>query len=127
MPGLTDPLENSVLDLITGVATAAPVTSPLKCALVTVIGTDSAAGTEVTGGSYARQTITFSAASGGTATNSNALTFSTMPACTVVGFEIYDSAATPKRIIPISATASRTVLAGDTVTIAAGAITISLD
>jgi hypothetical protein len=35
---------------------------------------------EVTGGSYARQAITFGAASGGTATSTNGQTFTNMPA-----------------------------------------------
>ena len=44
-----------------GSATTAPVT-PLKVALVTAAGDDAPAGTEVAGGSYARQPLTVGAA-----------------------------------------------------------------
>lgn len=123
---LTDTAENIVLDAMTGVA-GALFTAPLKLKLVTVIGTDSTAGTEVTGGSYVHQTIAFVAASAGATSNSAQISFAGMPAVTVVGFEIVDSAGTPKRIWWIPATANRTLLAGDTYNVAVGAITVSVD
>ncbi len=125
---MTDQAELLVLDLINGVTSAAPVTAPLKLALLTAQGTDSAAGTEVTGGSYARQNITFGAASGGSASNTNSITFSGMPAASVVGFAIYDSSGTPKRLWEIPRTGgTQAVSAGDTVTVAVGAIVVSIN
>jgi len=125
---LTDAGENLLLDLINGVTTAAPVTGPLKLALLTAQGTDSAAGTEVTGGSYARQTLTFGAAAAGAAANTNAVTFPSMPACSVVGFAIYDSTATPKRLWEIPRTGgAATVNAGDTFNVAVGGITVAIN
>lgn len=124
---LTDPAELLLLDLINGVTTAAPVTTPLKLALLTAQGTDSAAGTEVTGGSYARQTITFGAASAGAAANTNAITFTGMPTCTVVGGAVYDSSGTPKRLWEMPAGSSRAYTAGDTAQVAIGAVTVSLN
>jgi hypothetical protein len=123
---LTDTSENVILDAINGVA-GTLFTTPLKIKLVTVIGTDSTAGTEVTGGTYAQQTIAFTAAAAGSASNTAQIQFTGMPACTVVGFEIVDSAGTPKRIWWIPATANKVVNAGDTYQIAAGGITVSLD
>ena len=123
---LPDPIENALLDALVGTASYS-VTTPIKVALVTVIGTDSAAGTEVTGGSYARQSVTFGSASGGSISNSGALNFTSMPACTVVGVDIYDSAGTPKRLAYGPLTANKTVSAGDTFQIAAGSLTLSLD
>ena len=122
---LPDTIENQLLDALVGTDTYS-VTTPIKLALVTANGSDSAAGTEVTGGSYARQTIAFDAASGGSIDNNAAISFTGMPACTVVGIEIYDSAGSAKRLAYGPLTASRTVTSGDTVQFASGAITLSL-
>ena len=122
---LPDIIENQLLDALVGTDTYS-VTTPIKLALVTANGSDSAAGTEVTGGSYARQTIAFDAASSGSIDNNAAISFTGMPACTVVGIEIYDSAGSPKRLAYGPLTASRTVTAGDTVQFASSAITLSL-
>lgn len=122
---LTDLAENGLLDHLVGTASLT-ITTPIKLALVTANGTDAAAGTEVTGGSYARQTIAFGAASGGTISNSGTISFTNMPAATVVGIEVYDSNGTPKRLFYGPLTASKTTTAGDTLQFAAGSITLSL-
>ena len=122
---LPDTIENQLLDALVGTSSYS-VTTPIKLALVTANGSDSAAGTEVTGGSYARQTIAFDAASGGSIDNNAAISFTDMPSCTVVGIEIYDSAGSAKRLAYGALTASRTVTSGDTVQFASGAITLSL-
>jgi len=118
-------IENELLDALVG-ATSFSVTTPIKLALVTVNGDDASAGTEVTGGSYARQTITFTAAASGQIENDSAISFTGMPAVTVVGIELYDSAGSPKRLAYGALTVSRAVTAGDTVQFASGAITLSL-
>ena len=122
---LTDLAENALLDHLFATATLT-ITGPIKLALSTTAGSDAAAGTEVTGGSYARQTIAFSAASAGSTSNSGTVTFTGMPACTVVGIEIYDSNGTPKRLAYGALTANKTVGAGDTLTFAAASISLSL-
>jgi len=122
---LPDIIENQLLDALVGTA-AYTVTGPIKLALVTANGNDASAGTEVTGGSYARQTITFGAAASGSISNSASISFTGMPAVTVVGIEIYDSAGSPKRLAYGALTSSRTVTAGDTVQFASSAITLSL-
>ena len=122
---LPDIIENQLLDALVGTSSYT-VTTPIKLALMTANGSDSAAGTEVTGGSYARQTIAFDAASGGSIDNNAAISFTDMPSCTVVGIEIYDSAGSAKRLAYGALTASRTVTSGDTVQFASGAITLSL-
>ena len=122
---LPDTIENQLLDALVGTSSYT-VTTPIKLALVTANGSDSAAGTEVTGGSYARQTIAFDAASSGSIDNNAAISFTGMPACTVVGIEIYDSAGSAKRLAYGALTASRTVTAGDTVQFAVSSITLSL-
>lgn len=122
---LPNTIENQLLDALVGTA-AYSVTTPIRLALMTANGNDSTPGTEVTGGSYARQTITFSAASSGSISNSASISFTGMPSCTVVGIEIYDNAGTPKRLAYGPLTTSRTVTAGDTVQFAASAVSLSL-
>ena len=107
---LTDLAENALLDHLFATATLT-ITGPIKLALSTTAGSDATAGTEVTGGSTS---------------NSGTVTFTGMPACTVVGIEIYDSNGTPKRLAYGALTASKTVGAGDTLTFAAASISLSL-
>lgn len=122
---LPDTIENQLLDALVGTS-AYSVTTPIKLALMTANGSDSAPGTEVTGGSYARQTIAFDAASSGSIANNAAISFTGMPSCTVVGIEIWDSAGSPKRLAYGPLTNSRTVTSGDTVQFASSAVTLSL-
>jgi hypothetical protein len=122
---LPDTIENQLLDALVGTS-AYSVTTPVKLALMTANGSDSAPGTEVTGGSYARQTIAFDAASSGSITNNAAISFTGMPSCTVVGIEIWDNAGSPKRLAYGPLTASRTVTSGDTVQFASSSVTLSL-
>lgn len=124
---LADGEENRLIDAALGTAAHVAPTAPIKVALVTALGSDAAAGTEVAGGSYARQSVTFGAAAAGSASNSGAVTFLNMPTCTVVGVEIYDSAGSPRRIWHGSLTASRSFVLGDTFTIPVGALVCSLD
>ncbi|MFJ7176425.1 hypothetical protein ACIQXA_08455 [Streptomyces massasporeus] len=123
---LTNTAENLALDWILGVGTPTRPTTPLKVALVTANGSDTAAGTEVTGGSYARQDLAVAAAVAGATSNSADLVFTGMPAATVVGVEIWDSAGTPVRLWYGPLTASRTVSAGDELVLSAGSLTLSL-
>ena len=109
----------------TGTAFSAP-TTPMKLALDTANGTATAAGTEVTGGSYARQTITFSAASAGATSNSAQINFTSMPAATVTGVEVYDSAATPVRKWFGALTTSKTTSAGDTISFSVSSVSATL-
>lgn len=108
-----------------GSSTTAP-TTPLKVALVTAAGDDATAGTEVTGGSYARKTLTVAAASGGTVSNSTDLDWTGMPACTVVGWEIWDSAGTPVRWWYGPLDASKSLAAGDEFKLIAGNLSLSV-
>jgi hypothetical protein len=122
---LTNTAENRALDWINGLTATAP-TTPLKVALVTANGDDATAGTEVTGGTYARQNLSVAAAVNGATSNSADLVWTGMPAATVVGVEIWDSAGTPVRLWYGALAASRTVAAGDEVRLTAGSLTLSL-
>ena len=123
---LSNTAENLTLDWITGVGTPTRPTTPLKVALVTANGSDSAAGTEVTGGSYARKTLAVAAAVSGATSNSADLSWTGMPAATVVGVEIWDSAGTPVRLWYGALAANRTVASGDELKIVAGSLAISI-
>lgn len=123
---LTDDAENLALDWINGVGTPTRPTTPLKVRLMTANGSDSAAGTEASGGSYASQSVTFTAASSGASSNNADVSFTDMPATTIVGLEVWDSAGTPVRIWYGALTANKTTNAGDTFTIATGDLDVSL-
>ena len=111
-----------------GTAFSAPGTP--RVALATTAPTATAAGTEVTGGSYARQVITsITAATGSTAgSNAVALTYTNMPAVTspAIGWvDIYNNA-NSTRLWYGALTASKTTNSGDTFTIAIGALTFQI-
>lgn len=120
---------NAVLNASSGQAPYVAPTTPIKVALVTATGTATAPGSEVVnagGSAYARQNITFAAASGGSISSSAALTYTNMPACTVTGVDEYDSAATPVRRWFGNLSASKTCNLGDTFSIASGSYTKTL-
>lgn len=120
---------NHLVDASLGTTVYANPTTPVKVALVTAAGSNTAAGTEVAnagGSTYSRQTVAFGAASAGSASNSGIINFTNMPACTVVGIEIWDSAGTPVRRYFGNLTASKTTALGDTLSFAASSITVAL-
>jgi len=128
MPGMSATHAANVVDASLGTAAFVATVGPIRCRLLTVNGSATAAGTELgtsagyTGGTSA-PTVTFGAASTTTAlaASSTAVTVTNMPASTVVGVELWDSAPTRKWWGPL--TASKTLNAGDTFSIAAGALT----
>jgi hypothetical protein len=74
MAEMSNYLENALINgTLRGTTYTAPTTTYL--ALYTSDPTDADTGTEVTGGSYARQAITFGAPSNGASTNSAAIEF----------------------------------------------------
>lgn len=124
---LTDTAESLALNWINGVGTPTRPTAPLMMRLMTANGSDSAAGTEVTGGSYAAVSCTVgSSSSGSTVTNSSDLVFNGMPSCTVVGVEIWDSAGTPVRLWWGPTAASKVVNSGDIYKLLAGQVSLSM-
>lgn len=126
---LTDVAEARALNWLTGNSTTAP-TAPLMVRLMTANGSDSTPGTEVTnagGSTYTPQSVTFSAAVGtGSSSNSADVVFTNMPAATIVGIEIWDSAGTPFRWWWGAAAASKTTNLGDTLRIVAGQLTLTM-
>lgn len=119
-------LEGKLLDhVLKNTSYTSPAT--IYLALFTSNPTDANTGTEVTGGSYARQTITFAAASNGTsATNAN-VSFSAMPATTVTYWGIYDASTAGNLLYYGQFDSPVTTSSGDTVTVSSGTLTISED
>lgn len=106
-------------------------TTQTKLAVCTTAPTSTAAGTEPTGGSYARQNVTGWAAPvkadpTTTIKQSGAVSFNNMPACTVTHVDVYDSAGTPNRKWWGPLAAPRTCQAGDVLTFADAAIVLGL-
>ena len=123
----TDYLENKVLDYVfSGGSFSQPGTKYL--ALYTVAPTDSSAGTEVTGGGYARQTVTLTT-SGSDTTNSAAVEYPTATAGygTVVAVAVLDSLSGGNMLAYASLTASKTIATGDVFRVPAGDLDISLN
>lgn len=86
-------LEAKILDhVLRNTSYTSPTT--VYAALMTAAPTDAGGGTEVTGGSYARQAITFAAASGGSIANSAAVNFTGLPAATITHIAVYDASTT---------------------------------
>lgn len=104
-------------------------TLPFKVRLTTTVSTDSAAGTVVSGGSYADQTMAASMAAAAAGSPSSkasnaAFTFSNMPACTWADVMTVDSTGTPKNVsFRGGSSLAKTVNAGDTALIPSGSFT----
>ncbi len=129
MAGFSDYLEDKVLDhVFGGVAYTAPAT--LYVALYTVAPTDTGGGTEVTGGSYARQTSTFtvSGTDPTTATNAAAIEYPTATGDygTVVAVGILDALSGGNLLAYADLTTSKTVSTGDVFRFDAGDLDITL-
>ena len=120
-------LEAKILDHVLRYSTA-PYTgaATIYLALHTTDPGEAGTGAEVSGGSYARQAITFAAASGGSIAMSDAyLEFSTMPAVTVTHVALWNLSTAGNCLWSGALTTSRTVTAGDTLRITA--LTVTLD
>jgi hypothetical protein len=122
---LSNYAENKVLDHVLGTTTFTKPTTYV--ALYTVAPTDSSAGTEVTGGSYARLAGAFDAATGGASSNSGNLDFTGMPACTVVAIGVLDNSTGGNLLIHGTLTANKVLDAGDTLRVAQGDLDITID
>jgi hypothetical protein len=119
-------LENKLLDHSLG-TTSFTMPSGVFAALYTVAPSDSGGGTEVTGGSYSRKSATFAAASSGTAANSNNIDFTGMPAATVVAIGLFDASTSGNLLFHGTLNSAKTVDSGDTLRIAIGDLSITLD
>lgn len=123
---LTNYLENKLIDHFLG-TTSYTMPADVYIALFTVAPTDAGGGTEVTGGSYARQIATFSGASSGATSNDSNIDFTGMPAATTVAIGIFDASTSGNMLLYGTLTTNKTTDAGDTLRIATGDLDISID
>lgn len=131
MSSLDQTFSNRLLDASTAGGTFTATTGPGTCRLMTANGTNTTNGTELaTSGGYTAGTgapsVTFAAASAGSKASSVAVTVTNMPATTINGVELWDSAATPIRLWWGALTAPKTTNSGDTFTIASGSLTLAM-
>lgn len=130
MASATDYLENKILDHTLGTTTYTFV-AQLYIGLFTTSGTppsDTGPGTsEVSAGNYARKTIDFNAASAGSATNSTAPTWTANALYGEIGYiGLFDASTAGNLLWWAPLNANRTVDNGDTLTIDAGNLTVSI-
>lgn len=126
--GFSDYLENALLNAtLRGVAYTSPTT--VYVALFTSDPTDAGTGTEVSGGAYARQAVTFGAPSNGTCSNSADVLFPIATAAwgTITHIAIFDAATGGNMLYSAPLTTSKTIASGDQLKVAAGDVTVSLD
>ena len=83
-------------------------------------------GTEVSGGSYARQSVAFGAISSGSMRNTSAITFTNLPAATITHFAVLSASTAGTMRVYGALNASAAVISGDQVQFPVGSITINL-
>ena len=127
MAEMSNYLENA---LINATLRATTFTSPatVYVGLYTADPTDAGSGTEVSGGSYARQSVTFGAPSNGVSTNSAAVEF---PQCTstwgtVSHIGILDASTSGNLYYHTALDSSKIIETGDVFKIAIGNLSVTL-
>ena len=126
MTAMSDYLEAALLNHVLR-NTAYTPSATLYLSLHTADPTDAGTGAEVTGGSYARQTISFSAPSGNACSNSTQVTFTGMPAVTVTHVGIWSASTAGNLLFYGALTASKVVAAGESFAVASAALTVTLN
>ena len=127
MAEISDYLEKKILDyVLRNTADWAP--TAVYLALHTADPVDAGSGAEVSGGSYARQAIAFDAchATTGVTQNTEIETFTSLPAATVTHIGSWEAAASGNLLFPTAVGSSKTVGSGDTISVAGGAVTVTL-
>lgn len=110
-------------------ATAFAPPSAVYLGAFTVAPTDAGGGTEISGGSYTRQTVTFGAPSGNQVSNSAEVLFPIATASwgTVVHFGIFDAPSAGNLLYHTSLGAPRTIAVSDQLRVPAGQLIVAED
>lgn len=127
MAEMSNYLENALVNAtLRNTSYTSPTTVYL--ALYTSDPTDADSGTEVSGGSYARQSITFGAPSNGVTTNSAAIEFpqATGSWGTISYVGIRDALTTGNLLYHTALDVSKTIASGDIFKIAIGSLSVTL-
>ena len=120
-------LENALINAtLRNTAYTSPTTVYL--ALYTSDPTDADTGTEVSGTSYARQSITFGSPSNGASTNSAAIEFPQAGGSwgTITHVGIRDASTSGNLLFHTALDASKTIATGDVFRIASGSLSVTL-
>ena len=127
MAGFSNYLETNVLDHVFG-GSAYTAPSTLYLGLYTAAPSDTGGGTEVSGGSYARQEATFTV-SGDTASNDAVIEFPTATASwgTVVYVGVFDSLSGGNLLAYAALTTNKAIDTGDVLRVPVGDLGITLD
>jgi hypothetical protein len=121
-------LEDKLLDhVLNNTSYTSPTTTFVG--VYTVAPDDTGGGTEVTGGSYARQVLSVTTASGGVVTSDADIEFPQATANwgTVVAVGVFDEVTAGNLLMYTDLTTSKTIEAGDILKISTGSLTVSLD
>ncbi len=124
----SDYLERKMIDHALGTATFTKPTN-VYITLHTANPTDAnTGGTEVTGGSYARKVMTFSAAATVTsvtsASNASDIVWVALPSTTITHVGIYDAATNGNLLYYAPLSASKVIASGDGYTISTGQLVV---
>jgi hypothetical protein len=129
MSALSDYSEKLMLDFLMTTGTATRPTA-WYVGLFTAAPSDSGGGTEVSGNGYARQSVTFAAATtvAGTTDNTTAVTFTAAGGSwgTITHIGIFSAVTAGNLLWHGSMTASKTIADGDTLEFAIGNIDLTL-
>jgi hypothetical protein len=129
MSEFTNYLEGKIIDHMLRNQSYTPPTT-IYLALFTAAPGEAGGGTEVSGGSYARQAVTLTAASGaGASENSADITFPTATADwgTITHCALFDAATSGNMLMYTALDASKTVNNGDTLKFSAGDLDVTVD
>ena len=125
MASMTDFLANKLRDHALGITSWTSPTD-VYLALYTTATTAAGAGTEATGGSYARQVLSWDTTDPGLAESDADVVFTNMPAGTFTHGAIKDASTGGNMLFHGPLSASKTLGAGDSLRIPAGSITATL-
>ena len=125
MPKSTYSANNYINSAYRGQSFSAP--STIYVALYTAMPGVGGGGTEVSGGSYVRQAVTFAVPSGGVSSNSTAVTYPIATGVwgTILGYGYLDAAVNGNLLSFMTLSASRTIGVGDQVIFDVGNLTLA--
>ena len=127
MAAMSNYLENALINAtLRNTSYSSP--STVYVGLFTTDPTDAGTGTEVSGGSYARQSATFGAPSDGSSTTTGDITFPTATGNwgTVTHFGIYDASTSGNLLYHGALNNSKPIDTGDILKISTGNLTVTL-
>lgn len=127
MSNLSDYAETLLANFIANAQTATRPTS-WYLGLFTAAPSDAGGGTELSGSGYARQAATFGAASSGVVSNTSTHTYTASGGSwgTITHYGVFDALTTGNLLWHGALTTPRTIADGESLTVAAGAFTLTM-